>query len=284
MGTVTLTYTLCGIGCTLRGFATGVNAVYAASAMMAVGGASSDVMVLALLMSRASDKVRPAVVSAFLTQSKVLSLLAKSLYPLWNQFVLHTLGVTDELLRFRIVMATCTVPCIAGFLALFTQCVTADQLDPPAVKSTENSHSQDDEERKGLFGFIALAVVLFVQGLAKCYIDMLVPLFVHRAFGWGASEYAVNLKSNRTPPEFLSITGDVILVFSRCDRCSVIAASCQQGSWTVHSSNHLLPARCGLLRSGFRRVCRVIIWPCAHGRHAQCVDRHARPLCPFYCS
>ena len=62
---------------------------------MGVGGASSDAMVLALLVRRAPDAIRPAVVSAFITQQKVLSLSAKSLYPLCDLALVRLLGIEE---------------------------------------------------------------------------------------------------------------------------------------------------------------------------------------------
>jgi len=77
---------MCGIGCLMRGLASGETMVYTAAAIMGAGGVSFEAMTLALVTRGAPPNLRQSVVSGFLTQVHALSLVAKSIYPAWDLF------------------------------------------------------------------------------------------------------------------------------------------------------------------------------------------------------
>ena len=145
---------LCGGGCLLRALATGPPTVLLSAVVMSVDG-SFESLVLAYVArdqpaesedaGRTSSRItKAAVISAFLAQVQLMRIAGRGLYPAWNWSVrrlIHTeesapaaggieepgAGVgSSQLLRYRIVLASCVVPCVIGFFALLWLCCTSN--------------------------------------------------------------------------------------------------------------------------------------------------------------
>jgi hypothetical protein len=70
------------------------------------------------MVQHSSVEKRSTVIAGFLVQEKILSLVGKSLYPLFNYVLESGFGINDELLRFRWVMGVCTFFCLFGVVYL----------------------------------------------------------------------------------------------------------------------------------------------------------------------
>jgi len=188
-GTLVLTTSLCGLGCLVRGMATDTTTVYAAATVMAIGGVNFEAMLLALVVRNAPVTMRSAVVSHYILQMKVLSLAGKGFYPAWNWIVLHGFAVQDQLLRYRIALAACTVPCIIGFMALsYKYCRMSPEQRPINAPVAIPVHSHTVATQP--WAFAALSTVLFVQSFGYTMVMLLTPLWTHKYFGWHASQYS----------------------------------------------------------------------------------------------
>lgn len=232
-----LAISLCGGGCLLRALATGPSTVLLSAVVMSVDG-SFESLVLAyvardqpIMESSFGGRQRPhvtkaEVISAFLVQAQVMRIIGRGLYPAWNWSVRQLLpaehsvspgsveepgaGVgSSQLLRYRIVLASCVVPCVLGFLALLWLCCTSTREAAPGQKPmvvsvpmqvvahvsqrSENSRVEsavdthtDDAKKQTSEGYpkhstsiiVALGAALVAQGAVMALMNTLWPLFL----------------------------------------------------------------------------------------------------------
>ena len=225
--TIALTLGLCGIGCLLRGIAASMAMIYASALALAFGGINFEAMTLAYIACIQSAESRALVISAYLFQYKTLSLVGKSLYPVWDR-CMRGLGVEDDMLRYRLVMVTCTAPCLLGFGAVMAQWVgsgcKAPSADPTDVRRDSEAYARLEPESadrpahprppspaappSGASGlappgasglappvvsvraFCCVAVILVSQSMAYTMINVLWPLYIKQHFAWRDVEYS----------------------------------------------------------------------------------------------
>ena len=213
--TIALTLGPCGIGCLLRGIAHSMAMIYASALAMAFGGINFDAMVLAYVAHTQSVESRALVISAYLFQYKTLSLVGKSLYPVWDR-CMRGLGVEDDMLRYRLVMVTCTAPCLLGFGAVMAQWVgsgckapSTDPMDtgkytplgtedpdrpahprPPSPATPPSGASGLAPPVVSVRAFCCVAAILVSQSMANTMINVLWPLYIKQHFAWRDVEYS----------------------------------------------------------------------------------------------
>jgi hypothetical protein len=248
---------LCGGGCLLRALATGPNTVLLAALVMSVDG-SFESLVLAYVVrdvgaSSSSPASRPpvqkgAVISAFLVQIQLVRIAGRSLYPAWNWLVRVGFGVDEasddaaaaaaaaelaagggggsgslrQLLRFRLVLGSCVVPCLVGFFMLlchyFGSCEcgggssggkaatvsvrlkslaaskqqTNTDTSPATADSLGTSDAAAPRPRAAPTAVVVcvLAYALMAQGASAALLAVLWPLFLHEHFAITDTSFA----------------------------------------------------------------------------------------------
>lgn len=221
---------LCGGGCLLRALATGPATVLLSAVVMSVDG-SFESLVLAYVARdqritesdngcKSSCVTKAAVISAFLAQVQLMRIVGRGLYPAWNWSVRRLIrtehsgdqepgaGVgSSQLLRYRIVLASCVVPCVIGFFALLWLCCTSAAVAgnpgqiprgvhipmqnlPDASRHPDNSRGNGAvHHNRDRFGqpvpiakstciAVALVVALVAQGAVMALTYTLWPLFL----------------------------------------------------------------------------------------------------------
>jgi hypothetical protein len=156
------------------------------------------------MVQHSSVERRSAVIAGFLVQEKILSLVGKSLYPLFN-YVLETgFGIRDELLRFRWVMGVCTLFCLFGVVYLHRRRQDMPRSPPTDALElivTKVQPASDETTRRAILGaaaqrgfrivpFSLLMIALFAQAAAFTTVSLLWPLFVKDMFDWTPTEFA----------------------------------------------------------------------------------------------
>ena len=211
---------LCGGGCLLRALATGPPTVLLAALVMSVDG-SFESLVLAFVARDQPAKAgggvhgglcKGAVISAFLFQVQACRIAGRGLYPAWNWGVRAVLGTRDDdeeahepgvgvgasqLLRYRIVLASCVVPCVLGFVALLLLCLgrcpappttptpVAMAAVPAADRGGSGQQAAGVAARRrggGWCAGAALGVSLFAQGAVTALTYTVWPLFLRAHF------------------------------------------------------------------------------------------------------
>lgn len=221
---------MCGGGCLLRALAVGPQTVLLSALVMSVDG-SFESLVLAYVARdqpvtasggfHVGRLTKGGVISAFLVQAQLTRMAGRALYPAWNWAVRRLflmegsaalqpgapgakpgVGVgVSQLLRYRIVLASCVVPCVVGFVALLWLCcgpsgrvearVVAGMARPAAIKLDANPSSKaaaatgsPTKQRASTLTCIAVALVvaLMAQGAVSALTYTLWPLFLRVHF------------------------------------------------------------------------------------------------------
>lgn len=90
----------CGVGCLIHGIATN-EAMLIIAAVVATIGSPLEPMALAYICrTEPAGHDRAPLVAGFLAQTRLLTVLGKALYPLWDDMVHGLLGVSDLMLRY----------------------------------------------------------------------------------------------------------------------------------------------------------------------------------------
>ncbi|CAB9498859.1 expressed unknown protein [Seminavis robusta] len=120
-----LTATACSLGCLWRGVAGNIRDLYVAAGILSIGVNLWTVVLLHVSHCTPRER-RSHVLSAYKTQETSLRLGGKALFPLWDGLVRLILRQVPQayntlLIRYRIHMATCTVFCLFGTVALMLE-------------------------------------------------------------------------------------------------------------------------------------------------------------------
>jgi MFS family permease len=170
---VVLSTSLCGLGCLLRGIAVDPTMVYAAATVMMLG-APMEPMVMAYICRTQHAIDRAATVAGFLAQSSALSLVGKAAYPLWDAAVRDGLAIQDTMLRYRLVLASCIAPCVAGFVLLAALWTRQRRS---LVSLTQATHAnRQHRPAPVVFGLVASAIIF--KQFAIITTNVLWPLYV----------------------------------------------------------------------------------------------------------
>ena len=223
-----LAISLCGGGCLLRALATGPHTVLLSALVMSVDG-SFESLVLAYVARdqpvtasggfHGGRLTKGGVISAFLVQVQLTRMAGRALYPAWNWAVKRLflmegssalepgdpgVGVgVSQLVRYRIVLASCVVPCVIGFVALlWLWCGasgTAEMARPagipmgampsskaaPAAGSPTKQQAGNDGRKRATTSTcvaVALVVALMAQGAVSALMYTIWPLFLRVHF------------------------------------------------------------------------------------------------------
>jgi MFS family permease len=185
---VVLSTSLCGLGCLLRGVAVNPTMVYAAATVMMLG-APMEPMVMAYICRTQHAFDRAATVAGFLAQSSALSLAGKAAYPMWDAVVRDGLHVQDTMHRYRLVLAACIAPCVAGFVLL---AALWRRQRRSLVSLTQATHV-NRPHRPAPVVYALVASTIVVKQFATITTNVLWPLFVRKFFGWEDTRYSLVL-------------------------------------------------------------------------------------------
>jgi Na+/melibiose symporter-like transporter len=174
-------------------------------------------LVLGHVVNCSDRDQRSAVISGFAVQETLLRLLAKGIFPLWDEYVHRTVGVQDTLLRYRVHMGICTFFCFFGLVVLFTEHLqerrrrrndlpaaaaaggeggavasamkegTTPRMLPCATATTAVPVVAASVKPNRRFAMLLLA--LFLQSMATTMVMVLWPLYLRDRFAFGPQEY-----------------------------------------------------------------------------------------------
>jgi hypothetical protein len=131
LGAMVLASFLCALGCFLRGLARNVSDLYAAAAILGLGGSSLDLVVLTYLGAVLRRGRRSAVLAGFVVCRGLLQLAAKAAFPPFNALLRLAFpgdgsaggsaggNASDgEMMRFRVSLSVCWFFCFYGVLRI----------------------------------------------------------------------------------------------------------------------------------------------------------------------
>ena len=196
---------LCSVGCLVRGLATNVSQLYAASLILGLGGINLWTTVCSYIATNTPAERRSLVVSGYLFQITTVRIVGTSLYPAWSA-VLNRLwpGEEHDLFRDRLSMGVCTFFCFFGLFELlfFGSAVRATRplaearllpSPPDDVEGTGRGRSPSPARRKPaaksprgestVGQFVVVCGALLSQSVASTVGSTLWPLFVRDRFG-----------------------------------------------------------------------------------------------------
>ena len=228
-----LAISLCGGGCLLRALATGPSTVLLAALVMSVDGSFESLVLAYVVRDTAPSQLhKGAVISAFLVQVQLVRIIGRALYPAWNWLVRVSFGVDDvsdaaveaavgngratglhHLLRFRLVLGSCVVPCVVGFFMLLchyfgphsrrqpqvvSEVGAEHKLESIGPQSSQTVSSHVSDARGSLApaaaptggAVCALTTALVCQGASAALLYVLWPLFLHAHFGVDDVDFA----------------------------------------------------------------------------------------------
>lgn len=186
---------MCGTGCILRGTARDVWHLFLAQLVVGAGGGAQWTMTKGFIAGHLEDSQRSLVVVGLRVQMTVLS-FSGLLYPVLDWILKDVVGLEDQLLRYRGVIATCSIFCWLGIAIL--GCGSKDTKIPPALKSAASSGVAPDVSRASqcsqLFrGGRRFAAASCIVGAVVCGQSMamtLWPIYIKHNFGWEAKAFA----------------------------------------------------------------------------------------------
>ncbi|KAJ9443042.1 hypothetical protein DIPPA_16415 [Diplonema papillatum] len=218
---------LCAMGCLVRGLATDTTACLIGVALLGLGGGNLWIATLSHITRHTSEARRNYHVTGYLVQVGVLRIAGKALYPVADGFF-WAIGFREDLPRFRMNMAVCTVFCFVGIFILFkhrdklSQPVSTDiqplveasrsptqspasAVEPQAERSLSNVATSGDCEceperlaqtertaapASHTISLVLCAVALSGMAISNSVITLLWPLFLHEQYKWSPVEYS----------------------------------------------------------------------------------------------
>lgn len=186
---------MCGTGCILRGTAQDVWHLFLAQLVVGMGGGAQWTMTKGYISGHLEESQRSLIVVGLRVQMTVLS-FSGLLYPLLDWALRDLIGLKDQLLRYRGVIATCSIFCWLGIAIL--GCGSKDAKIPPASESSASSNlafdvSKNSFDFKFFCGNRRFAAASFMVGAVVCGQSMamtLWPIFIKHNFGWEANAFA----------------------------------------------------------------------------------------------
>ncbi len=203
---------LCSVGCLVRGLATNVTQLYAAAAILGLGGINLWTTVCSYIAANTPPERRSLVVSGYLFQVTSVRIVGTSLYPVWYRCLTAIWpGDDDEtsLFRDRLSMGVCTFFCFFGVFELMvfgaavrttrplaeTKVVDAEhkassEAEHGQQRSTDTDASPTNVAKVWLGPFAVVCLALGSQSMAHSVGSTLWPLFVRDRFGWSSAEFS----------------------------------------------------------------------------------------------
>ena len=186
----------CAFGCIVRGLATSVIHVYIGSAIIGLGASNLWVSVLSHISQHTEPSKREACVSAFVFQVATLRIVAKGAYfpCVW---LLERCGVSSLFMRYRIMMVSCPLFCIFGWVALAccggavrnAQPQLASKAEPPRAAAEAAASAR----HVWPLSFVVIAAGVLLDAVSRTSASVAWPLIARDRYGWGASEFALPL-------------------------------------------------------------------------------------------
>ena len=201
----------CTIGCIVRGATPNLAGAYVGAGLVGLGAANLWTVVLTYASSVLPASRRSAVVAGFSLQVLVLNIVGKAAYTPCV-YALAAAGVDDDLSRWRVMMCTCPLFCVFGWVAL-PLCGRAvprgplgadgrvSAADPTEeVAAAEEGASAKPAPSSGGGGgdarpvlFSVCAACIFLAAYAKASISVLWPLYLRDAYAYADAEYSALL-------------------------------------------------------------------------------------------
>lgn len=205
---LTLSLSLCGLGCGIRALATGYHSAMFAAAILAFGGAFETVT-LAHLSACFPPSRRTHVVSGYLAQLRAIVLAGQLLYAPWSA-ALRLADAGGTVFRHRLTMGGCVLPCLVGFCAFVLGArrpewsahrVIAHVTPSTAPAATSSAGAEAGRPSRRARGgpqrcaaaagpFAVALLALAATAAASAGLNTLWPVIVRECYGWDADEFA----------------------------------------------------------------------------------------------
>eukprot|EP00316_Scyphosphaera_apsteinii_P011642 CAMPEP_0119304980 /NCGR_PEP_ID=MMETSP1333-20130426/6083_1 /TAXON_ID=418940 /ORGANISM="Scyphosphaera apsteinii, Strain RCC1455" /LENGTH=421 /DNA_ID=CAMNT_0007307971 /DNA_START=168 /DNA_END=1433 /DNA_ORIENTATION=- len=184
----------CTFGCLVRGIAFDLNWIYAGSLLIGLGAANLWTVVLTHVAKHSPTERREHVIAAFSFQVLVLKIAGKALYYPVERY-LRGIGIDSQFTRYRIMMVTCPLFCVFGWVALAlcgSEVRKAHKEEEAASELRQVSASKSGEHKSGYWpaAYWFVAAAMGIGAFAKASATVIWPLFINDVYSWGSSEYA----------------------------------------------------------------------------------------------